>query len=330
MPINCVICFRDDNGSYYINAYVTLLSIFKNTREKLLVHILHDETIQHGKAHLEELCQSYGHEVQFHKVPILDPHAAEIVSQRFNLGATYLYYLHEFVTADKAIYLDCDVIVNRNILDLYEISIDEYLFASTLDSINYWKDGKVRKKYKKTVQFLGLCPDTYISSGLLLINVKKLRQISQQRNLFVEKTLAAVKKNIPLPHPDMDILNSIACTVPNSVRIIDARFNLWKAALHLSIDELENTIFHYVAEPDHMLYPAHLLFWKYYAMSPFAGNMFERMSAAYTHKDMDFVRMYLTHSKHRQHSRDLLQSGVWRCIFNTLRRRLNVKTLTSG
>ena len=322
MPIHCVVCFRDESGSYYQNAYITLLSIFENTKAKLCVHVLHDETITHGQADLHNLCDKYGHLIKFHHVPALDAHTAEVVSQKFNLGATYRYYLHEFIAADKAIYLDCDVVVNRDIRDLHDIDIENHLFASTLDPICYWKNGKVRKKYQKTVEYLQLQPDSYINSGVLLINVKKLREISTGRNLFVEKTLAAVKADVPLPHPDMDIINSVGCEVPHSILILDPRFNLWHGALHMSLDELENTIFHFIVEPYLAFYPAHLLFWKYYAKSPFADDMFERMSKACQSNSMTFVKYYLLNARHRQHATDLLKYGVIGGIVHTIKRKL--------
>lgn len=325
MEIHCVLCFRDESGEYYKNAFVTLVSIFENTREKIIVHILHDDTIHHGREALETLCQKYGHSIFFHHVPELPPHVAQKVSVTFNLGATYLYYLHEFITADKAIYLDCDVIVNMDIVELYSIPMEQHVFASTLDSIPYWRNGKVRKKYRKTVDFLQLSEGRYINSGLLLINVKKLRECMREENRFVQLTLAAVDRNIPLPYPDMDILNSIAHSIPHGVKIIDRRFNLWRGSLHLSIEELDNTIFHYIVEPDSNLFPAHLLFWKYYAKTPFSHDMFRRMSVAFSSEPMDFFQVYLRNPKHRNHAVSLLQYGFWRGLFHSIFRKIAPK-----
>lgn len=325
MAIDCVLCFRDDSGSYFVNPYITLLSIFKNTEQKINVHILHDSTIEHGKKHLEDLCLSHGHNLHFHQVPqTLDVRTAEAVSKRFNLGATYLYYAHEFVPAAKAVYLDCDVVVNRDILDLYDLPLGNRLFASTPDHGPYWKNGRPGRQYKKTIKYLGLKAESYISSGLLLMNLDRLREISGPSNIFVRKTLSAVNDGIQLPYPDMDILNSVAAMVPDSVVLLDPSFNLWHNSLHLGLTDLRHTIFHYVSKPGKAFFPAHLLFWKYYAMSPFAGDMFERMSAAYTSSSMEFVKYYATRPRHRRHAVELLKYGLAGMLLRAVGRKLGL------
>lgn len=308
MAIDIALCFRDESGTYFINPYVTLLSIFENTNEDLAVHILHDSTVEHGRKHLEDLCRSRGHSIQFHQVPELDSSVVEKICKRFNLGSTYRYYVHDFLTSDKAIYLDCDVIVNRDIKELFDQPLGDRLFASTLDYRPYWKNGRPAGRFKKTIQYLGLVPESYLSAGLLLINVKRLREISGNSNIFVQKTIEAVENGIELPYMDMDIINCVAAMVPNGVMVLDDRFNLWHKSTHLGIAELKDTIFHYVSKPNRQFFPAHLLFWKYYAMTPFAGDMFERMSAAYC--SMEFIRDYVTHPRHRRHARELLKYGM--------------------
>ena len=65
-----------------------------------------------------------------------------------------------------------------------------------------------------------------------------------------------------------------------------------------------------------------LLFWKYYAKSPFAGDMFERMSKAYQSNSMAFVKHYLLNPRHRQHATDLLKYGVIGGVVHTIKRKL--------
>ncbi len=324
MAIDLALCFRDDSGSYFINPYVTLLSIFENTQEQLIVHILHDSTIEHGKKHLENLCVSYGHNIQFHQVPDLDPDVAQKICTRFHLGSTYRFYIHEFVKADKAIYLDCDVIVNRDIKDLYDQPLGDRLFASTLDYGPYWKNGRPAGRFKETIKYLGLVPDSYLSAGLLLINLKQLSEISGNSNIFVQKTVAAVNDNIRLPYMDMDIINSVAAMSPHGVLVLDDRFNLWNKSLHLGISDLDNTTFHYVSKPDEAFFPAHLLFWKYYAMTPFAADMFDRMSKAYCSDGMAFVKYYSKNPRHRRHAKELLEYGIGGMLLRAAGRKLGI------
>jgi lipopolysaccharide biosynthesis glycosyltransferase len=324
MPIDCVLCFRDESGKYFINPYVTLVSIFQNTKEKIIVHILHDETIAQGKKYLEELCHAYGQDIHFHKVPDtpFDALTAAKLTKRFNIGTTYRYYIHELVDAEKAIYLDCDVIVNRDIRDLHAIPLGDKLFAAATDWNPYWKKGKPRGKYKKTIDYLQLKEESYINAGILLMHLGKLREISGDSNIFVRKTQAAARDGIELPYLDQDIVNSVAAMLPDSVLVLDESFNLWHKSLHLGIEELQGKIFHYVTKPSSAFFPAHLLFWKYYAMTPFAADMFDRVAAAYS--SMDFMQAYCRHPRHRRHATELLRYGMAGMLLRALGRMLGL------
>lgn len=325
MSIDCALCFRDENGSFFINAYVTLLSVFANTGESVTAHILHDETITaDGRRHLSELCAAHGQAIRFHRVPDFDPETAAALSTRFNLGATYRYFIHEFVKAPRAVYLDCDVIVNRDLNDLYALPLGESLLAGVTDHSPFWKNGRPRKKYADKVRRLGLKAGSYINSGVLLMNLDGLRALSGPENVFMRHTLEAIGDGIRLEYPDMDIMNSVAARAPQGVLLLDESFNLWHQALHLGLDELQGTIFHFISKPDREFFPAHLLFWKYYAMSPFAGDMFERMSAAYTAKNMRVVRDYILNPKERRHAEDLLRHGLVGMLGRAVGRRLGL------
>lgn len=324
MPIDCLLSIRDESGSYYIYTYITLLSIFENTKEKLCIHIMHDDTVEHARQPLTKLVDSYDQKIVFHRVPDFDPATADILSRRFNLGTMYRYYAHEFIDAGKAIYLDSDIIVNRDIKELYDTPLGDHLLGGVLDHCSYWKNNRPRRKWSKKVKYLGLSREKYISAGLMLMNLDRIREISKDGNVFVKQTLRAISDGISLDYPDMDIINSISASIPQGVLLLDESFHLWHKALHLSLDELQGKIFHLVSKPDREFFPAHLLFWKYYAMSPFAGDMFERMSAAYTAKNMRVVRDYILNPKERRHAEDLLRHGLAGMLGRAVGRRLGL------
>lgn len=322
MSVHCVVCFRDDSGSYYKNAYVTILSVFENTKESVTMHILHDETIHHGKKALEELAERYNQNIVFHTVPTLEPEVAAAITQRYSIGATYRYYIHELLDVDKAIYLDCDLIVNMDIGELYSVELGDKLLAAVLDAHSYWKDGKPRSQYKKMIEYHGLVPESYINTGVMVMNLKKVREVSTGDNICIEKTLASVRDNIPCYYPDMEIINSLLADWRDSILFLDERFNLWHNAVHLGIHDLQNTIFHFVMKPSTAFFPAHLLFWKYYAKAPFGDDVFEKMGLAYAEPTMNIVQLYLKHRRRRNHAMDFLQYGALGGLWETFKRRL--------
>lgn len=93
---------------------------------------------------------------------------------------------------DRCIYCDCDVVINCDLQILFQEKIDNFLLAGARDRVICYAG------YRK------MFPDSskYINSGILLINLKKWRDIHIE-NLF-EKYISCVFR-----YPDQDILNLV-------------------------------------------------------------------------------------------------------------------------
>ena len=77
---------------------------------------------------------------------------------------------------EKCLYIDCDVIANHDVSELYDKDIDDYYLAGTRDAdsaANYNTD----EHYKQYVdQILELKkPYDYLQAGIILMNLKKFR-----------------------------------------------------------------------------------------------------------------------------------------------------------
>lgn len=98
---------------------------------------------------------------------------------------------------DKILYLDCDIIVRDSIREFWDLDIEDYALAATIDPA--WTQGQ---KYER----LGLNPnDKYFCSGVMLINLKYWRSIDATKQCF--DVLSHMKDNL-LQH-DQDILNIV-------------------------------------------------------------------------------------------------------------------------
>jgi lipopolysaccharide biosynthesis glycosyltransferase len=91
-------------------------------------------------------------------------------------------------TAEKIIYLDCDIIVNADIKVLWDIDISNYLIAAV-------KDSPRRNR-----------PSTYFNSGVIIFNLKKLKDFDFNNKWRGFIKLYGTEK---LELPDQDILNSV-------------------------------------------------------------------------------------------------------------------------
>lgn len=115
-----------------------------------------------------------------------------------------------FSLYDKVIYLDCDVIVNRDLAELYETDIKDHYIGAVHNFL--------RSNLKKYVtERLGLLPEQYYNSGVLIINSREWL-----RNDIKKKCLAALNVMGKLACPDQDVIN-VVCK--NRIYRLDDRWN---------------------------------------------------------------------------------------------------------
>ena len=118
----------------------------------------------------------------------------------FGLAAYYRLFIEKlFPQYSKAIYLDCDIVVLGDISELYHIDMKDNLLAGSIE--RYVATTKEFRLYTQTV--LGIDCMNYINSGILLMNLEKIREAEIESkflkilNDFNFKTIA----------PDQDYLN---------------------------------------------------------------------------------------------------------------------------
>ena len=100
---------------------------------------------------------------------------------------------------DKAIYLDADMIIQTDIAELYNMNIGDNLLATVRDEVV--NGNETFKEYSKVA--LGLDPEDYFNSGMLLMNLKGMREISIEEKFLYMLT----KYNLDTIAPDQDYLN---------------------------------------------------------------------------------------------------------------------------
>lgn len=99
---------------------------------------------------------------------------------------------------DKVLYLDTDLIVIKDILDLYNTNIDNYYIGA----INHGSF------LKRDTDFLGVGKrNTYINSGVLLMNLKKIREDGIE-NKF-DQFMVDNKDNEQWQQHDQDVINAV-------------------------------------------------------------------------------------------------------------------------
>lgn len=193
--------------------------------------------------------------------------------------------------ADKAVYLDCDLIVLRDLAELFDVELGDNLLGATRDAdtagLYSGYDPCVREHIDGVV---GLTePYTYFQSGVLLLNLDAFRRACTPDDIL------AYTHGHRLRWPDQDVLNHFGRG--RHVRV-DTRWNVlndWQRLRRTHIvaqapaeirDEHEAArrdpyIVHY-AGPDGRpwLYPdADMadVFWRYAERSPYLGEITRRL-----------------------------------------------------
>ena len=105
-----------------------------------------------------------------------------------------------FPQYDKAIYLDCDTVLCADIADLYDIDIKDNFIGAVADQAV----AGVLAFREYTKNALGINPEKYFNSGVITLNLKKLREINFSQIFF-----SVLKSYAFIVAPDQDCLNLI-------------------------------------------------------------------------------------------------------------------------
>ena len=200
----CVSC--DDNYSKYAGVLIT--SILYNAAEddKLSIYILDGGISQEKKEQILSLKSIKDCNINFIQInPELFSQYAKVKTHNYISIATYyrLKLAQLLPDIDKIIYLDCDVVVNTSLKDLYDIDINNYLLAGGSDN----KKRMVKEN------------PTYVNAGILLINLDKIRTDNIEEEFF-----KYTKENInTITKGDQEIINEVC---KGKIKVIDSCWNV--------------------------------------------------------------------------------------------------------
>lgn len=200
-PNKHISCATDDN--YAQHCGVMLCSLFENNKgSQYVVHVLMSKATLHQDNcdKLRRLVESYGSECVFHDV---DCSKIQNMPDRKvrPLGTAAYYRLLYASIFDESIhqifYLDCDIIVNGSIDQIFELELgDEYALAAVQDAECY--SDEHRMEMPIPYEYCMFC------SGVMLINLDYWRKHDVE-----DKLIAAGRKVRKRCLHDQDALNVV-------------------------------------------------------------------------------------------------------------------------
>ncbi len=205
---------------------VTMYSIIKNANKSdyYRFYVFHSGLTEQSKQQITSIYKAIDGNYKIDFVNVKERIGNSIYSKgRFSIEMWYRIFIPEILNQyEKVLYLDCDMIICKNVAELYNQDIgDNYLGACRNFVTN--RSDRLEK--------LGINPDKYFNSGMLLFNTKKWNELNLRDKCFETAGLHA-----ELDCPDQDVLNMVC---KDKIKFIDTRWNfLWQ---FLCISELKLT-----------------------------------------------------------------------------------------
>lgn len=211
MKINVCIASGDVYWNYMATAIVSILKTSLPSDE-FHFYILCNQVEDKYKEYLKTLKKFKDFEVTFFDIDMREfekfPNAGKHIT-----NATYFRYkIAELCPdIDKMIYLDCDVIVNQSLSELFSTDLTGYYLGGVEDvGYYYWKNYNPDFIYKDGF---------YINAGMLLINLDAWRKNNLFKK-FVEFTLNEASK---IAIGDQDVINQVC---KGKIKQLDYKWNV--------------------------------------------------------------------------------------------------------
>lgn len=185
----------------YIPQFQVLLTSLRmnNPKEKITIYLLHNGLSHNDLKSVHQLCAIY--QYTFVGIYVKDSiFQGAPVTQRYPKEIYYRLLAGQLLpeSVKKVLYLDSDILVINPIRSLWEMDINNNIFAAAAHS------GKT--KLMTNVNQLRLKTEhDYYNSGVLLINLERARQEIKPQQLF--QYVEQHRKELILP--DQDILNAL-------------------------------------------------------------------------------------------------------------------------
>ena len=194
-----ILCTPDNNYIPYCG--IMLTSLFENNKDlDICVYVMCEHLEEKSIANLKRLSEHYNADINIITVNSATFKECPIrTGDHVSIAAYYRLIVSDILPKhlDKILYLDCDIIVNASIKELYNYNIERYALGAVIDE-SFFEDSKYERLcYEKQYP--------YINSGVILFNLNYWRN-----NRVVDKCLDYISKNPDkVKLHDQDTINAL-------------------------------------------------------------------------------------------------------------------------
>lgn len=265
-----VLCATDNNFAPYCG--VMLTSVFENTPNADAFVFISDCISEDNKRKFHQMESKYGSIINFVEVDRSIFNQLPMGFGSWPVETYYRFAAQNLLPNDiqKVIYLDCDMIVNCDLHELWDIPIDDHSILVVPD-INYDSNLYKRLGYPSK--------KGYFNAGMMVINLKYWRDHDIQQQLF---EFVLNNKDLVL-YPDQDGLNVVLKdtkkTLPMKYNFMPASYSLryygtFPEEVKEKVLNINPKIIHYTSglprpwQAQSYGMPFRSLWWKYAKKSP--------------------------------------------------------------
>ena len=266
------------DGFYAKMLGTSMISMFENTKEKVTVHIMHNDRLTpDNRGKFCYIAGQYNQQVEFHNVEEIAGSSLRKIEAAYPIpsgvnASWYPLIVHEvFPDLDKIIFLGADILFNLDVAELWAYDPNDCGFGAV-------------QELKAPKKFLPLCNDklvkyeNYFNSDVLLMNPKffceNFETILDGCKFIYEKNYPYCEQDVlnylfsekylKLPYRFNEILRDIRSFDPKPLRLEKAIYHYADAKPDLNTDDIFNR-----------------LYWNYFLKTPWATvDMFGNLNKA--------------------------------------------------
>lgn len=197
------------NNAYAPYLYICLKSLLAHIKpcDKYKAYILYTELSDRHQKNLLKL-QNDNLKIEFSNVEsVVNNHKDNFsLNAHFTIETYYRFFLPQiFPNLDKVLYLDADTMIMKDISPLFNIDINGYYLGVTHDCEIVRASNFIGTKYSNYfIKTLNVDPTNYFQAGVMLVNLKKMREDN-----ITDKLLDALERIGTPKFVDQDILNTV-------------------------------------------------------------------------------------------------------------------------
>ncbi len=187
----------DDN--YIQHCMAMLCSLYENnSAHTISLHVLTKSLTETNKKLMDDLSSRYNNKCFFYVVDESPLEGVQFRSERPLSKAAYYRLLLGSVLPkemEKVLYLDCDIIVLRDVSEIFQLELDDYALAASLDTFPYTQQHRLQLSME--------AGERTFCSGVMLVNLKYWRDYNCEPKLL--EYAKRHRKEVYLH--DQDVLN---------------------------------------------------------------------------------------------------------------------------